>query len=100
MITRLLSSPKHRVLLKWATELDRAGIAYLLSSETIRGDLGAIIPYKHLREDQVFGLEFLMTFMLVAVVLSVIDTTRGARGLGSAPLAIGLSITAGICCIS
>ncbi|KOB69713.1 Aquaporin AQP-Gra1 [Operophtera brumata] len=42
----------------------------------------------------IFALELLLTFLIVGVALSVTDHTRGAKGLGSAPLAIGLSITA------
>ncbi|XP_045773446.1 aquaporin AQPAe.a-like [Maniola jurtina] len=69
-------------------------LAYAVTHTNLRQDLGATVPYKDLRADQVFGLEFIMTFILVSVVLSVLDTRRSDRGLGSGPLAIGLSITA------
>ncbi|XP_034833101.1 aquaporin AQPAe.a-like [Maniola hyperantus] len=71
-----------------------AFVAYAVTHSNLRQDLGATIPHKDLRADQVFGLEFIMTFILVSVVLSVLDTRRCDRGLGSGPLAIGLSITA------
>lgn len=38
-----------------------------------------------------------MTFVMVSVGLSVLDPRRGARGLGSAALAVGLSLTACQC---
>ncbi|CAH2239854.1 aquaporin AQPAe.a-like [Pararge aegeria] len=69
-------------------------VAYAITDSDSRHELGATVPRKELRADQVFGLEFIMTFVLVAVVLSVLDTKRSDRGLGSAPLAIGLSVTA------
>lgn len=69
-------------------------VAYAVTDSSSRQDLGATVPDKDLRADQVFGLEFVMTFILVSVVLSVLDTKRSERGLGSGPLAIGLSVTA------
>nr|XP_021181091.2 aquaporin AQPAn.G [Helicoverpa armigera] len=74
-----------------------AAVAHAVSSKGIRGNLGATIPYEHTEPMQVFALEFLMTFLLVAVVLSVIDLRRGARGLGSASLAIGLCVSGCLC---
>uniref|UniRef100_A0A2A4J8A0 Aquaporin n=1 Tax=Heliothis virescens TaxID=7102 RepID=A0A2A4J8A0_HELVI len=74
-----------------------AAVAHAVSSSTIKGKLGATIPYEHTKPIQVFALEFLMTFLLVAVVLSVVDMKRGARGLGSASLAIGLCVTGCLC---
>ncbi|XP_032518187.2 aquaporin-like [Danaus plexippus] len=71
-----------------------AFVAYGISEITTRGNLGATIPYNGLRVDQVLGLEFLMTFILVSVVLSVNDTNKPVAGLGSGALAIGISIVA------
>ncbi|XP_052742264.1 aquaporin AQPAe.a-like [Bicyclus anynana] len=69
-------------------------VAYAVTDDNSRHNLGATVPHIDLRADQVFGLEFIMTFILVAVVLSVLDSKRSNVGLGSAPLAIGLSVTA------
>ncbi|KAH9640048.1 hypothetical protein HF086_017609 [Spodoptera exigua] len=74
-----------------------SGVAYLVSVEKIKGNLGATVPYTETRSDQAFALEFLMTFLLVSVVLSVLDPKRGSRGLGSSPLAIGICITGCLC---
>ncbi|CAD0197944.1 unnamed protein product [Chrysodeixis includens] len=74
-----------------------AAVAHVISAESIRGNLGATIPYEHSSSLQTFLLEFLMTFLLVAVVLSVLDPYRGAKGLGSTPLAIGVCIAGCIC---
>ncbi|XP_046968127.1 aquaporin AQPAe.a-like [Vanessa cardui] len=68
-------------------------VAYSVTDVTLRNGLGATVPHFNMRADQVFGLEFIMTFILVAVVLSVMDN-RNSNGLGSGPLAIGLSVTA------
>ncbi|XP_026490293.1 aquaporin AQPAe.a-like [Vanessa tameamea] len=70
-----------------------SAVAYSITDVNLRNGLGATVPYFNMRADQVFGLEFIMTFILVAVVLSVMDS-RSAIGLGSGPLAIGLSVTA------
>ncbi|XP_050344456.1 aquaporin AQPAe.a-like [Nymphalis io] len=69
-----------------------SAVAYSVTDDNLRNGLGATVPYFNLRADQVLGLEFIMTFILVAVVLSVMD--KSAKGLGSGPLAIGLSVTA------
>ncbi|KAJ8719836.1 hypothetical protein PYW08_012011 [Mythimna loreyi] len=74
-----------------------ARVAYAISAEMIREQLGATVPFEHSTRGQIFAWEFLMTFLLVAVVLSVTDYDRGARGLGSSSLAIGICITG---CIS
>ncbi|XP_022826737.1 aquaporin AQPAn.G-like [Spodoptera litura] len=74
-----------------------SAVAYLVSAAKIRGNLGATLPYTETRHEQAFALEFLMTFLLVSVVLSVLDSKRGSRGLGSSPLAIGMCITGCYC---
>ncbi|KAJ8720408.1 hypothetical protein PYW07_012451 [Mythimna separata] len=74
-----------------------AAVAYAVSSDAIKGNLGATVPFPYSKAVQIFVLEFLMTFLLVAVVLSVTDYARGARGLGSSSLAIGICITGCLC---
>lgn len=74
-----------------------AAVAYVISADSIRGELGATTPYDNSSVHQIFLLEFLMTFLLVAVVLSVIDPHRGAKGLGSTPLAIGVCVAGCLC---
>ncbi|XP_075977005.1 aquaporin-like [Anticarsia gemmatalis] len=74
-----------------------AAVAYAVAANSLRGNLGATTPYSQSEVPEIFALEFLMTFLVVAVTLSVTDMNRGARGLGSGPLAIGLAITACIC---
>ncbi|KAJ0175938.1 hypothetical protein K1T71_008112 [Dendrolimus kikuchii] len=74
-----------------------AFVAYALTESSNQGDFGVISPNKLLKTEQVFFLEFLQTFTLVSVFCSVTDTKRGARGLGSAALAVGLTVTACQC---
>ncbi|CAH0727236.1 unnamed protein product, partial [Brenthis ino] len=65
-------------------------VAYAIVDSSSRNALGATIPYSELRAYQILILEFITTFILVAVVLSVVDR-KGLRNI--APIAIGLSIT-------
>ncbi|CAK1543270.1 unnamed protein product [Leptosia nina] len=70
-----------------------SAVAYALTESEFRGNLGAIVPGV-VRVDQAFGLEVLMTLVLVAVVISV---NRKNRRSGSSALTVGLSITACQC---
>lgn len=68
-----------------------AATSYALLSTNLQEHYGGIIPHGHFA---IFALESLLSFVLVAVALSVTDPTRGGKGLGSASLSIGLSLTA------
>lgn len=57
--------------------------------------LGITLPNENLNEGQAFGVEFFIAMVLVLVVFAVAgDEDNAATVRGSAPLAIGLSITA------
>lgn len=62
-----------------------AGSNYTIGATTVQGDL---------QEVQGFGVELLITFVLVFVVLASTDDKRCDLG-GSAPLSIGLAVVAG-----
>ncbi|XP_028028994.1 aquaporin AQPAe.a-like [Bombyx mandarina] len=70
-----------------------SSVAYAVTVSSLRSTLGTTVPNPNLRAEQIFAIEFLITFILVAVVLSVIDPNRGFAGIGSGAFAIGLSIT-------
>lgn len=57
-----------------------------------QGTLGATIPHPDIGHQQAFGVEFLITFVLVFTVFASIDSKRNDLR-GSAPLTIGLSVT-------
>jgi len=72
-----------------------AGAAILKSllPEARQSPLGMTTPHENLGVAQAFGVEFIITFVLVLTVFGVCDDLR-SDVKGSAPLAIGLSITA------
>lgn len=70
-----------------------AGILKALTPEDMHGALGQVLVQSKLNPVQGFGVEFLLTFVLVLTVFAVCDDHRGDLK-GSAPLAIGLSVAA------
>uniref|UniRef100_A0A1A9V5H1 Aquaporin n=1 Tax=Glossina austeni TaxID=7395 RepID=A0A1A9V5H1_GLOAU len=75
-----------------------AGVVYLSLIDTLMGaNLGVTSPAANLNAGQAVLIETLITFVLVLVVKAVSDVER-IDIKGSAPLAVGLSITAGHLC--
>lgn len=62
-----------------------------VTPEDLRGNLGLTVVDKSMTLAQGFGVEFLITFVLVMTVFTVTDSNR-MDVKGSAPLAIGLSV--------
>ncbi len=76
-----------------------AGLLHAVTGSVVPGNgaLGTttINPKMQLNVGQAFGIEFLITFVLVMVVFGAAADEYNAPSVkGSAPLAIGLSITA------
>lgn len=71
-----------------------AGSAILmgLTPAKYRGNLGATLVNPELSVSQGFGVEFMITFVLVLTVFAACDSQRKDLN-GSAPLTIGLSVT-------
>lgn len=71
-----------------------AGSALLMgvTPQKLRGPLGMTTVSSDLTEEQAFGVEFLITFVLVFTVFGSCDSKRTDLN-GSAPLTIGLSVT-------
>ena len=68
-----------------------AGILYGLTPEGLRGNLGATLLNKSVTPAQGFGVELIVTFVLVmAVFASNDDQRKDLRG--SAPLTVGLAV--------
>ncbi|OXA61536.1 aquaporin AQPAe.a [Folsomia candida] len=70
-----------------------AAILKAFTPEEIQGSLGMTVPNKEMAVAQALGVEFVITLILVLTVFGVCDGNRDDIK-GSAPLAIGLSITA------
>jgi aquaporin related protein len=73
-----------------------AGILSAVVPATVRGRVGGLgtTALSHVTPAQGFGIEFLITMVLVLVVFAAAaDENNSASVKGSAPLAIGLSIT-------
>jgi len=70
-----------------------ASLLKAFTPEKIQGSLGMTTPNPDLGVAQALGVEFVITFVLVLTVFGVCDGNREDIK-GSAPLAIGLSITA------
>ena len=71
-----------------------AGAALLLgvTPSEFQGNLGSTLVNENLTPAQGFGVEFLITFVLVFTVFASVDSKRDDLG-GSVPLTIGLSVT-------
>jgi len=71
-----------------------AGAAVLLGLSASDTTLGVTAVASNIDAAQAFGIELLITFVLVFVILASTDEKRSDLG-GSAPLSIGLSVVAG-----
>ncbi|OWF48037.1 aquaporin AQPAe.a-like [Mizuhopecten yessoensis] len=71
-----------------------AGILYGLTPMDTQGTLGVNALKGAVTDAQGFGVELMITFVLVFTVLASIDTERNDLN-GSAPLTIGLAVVAG-----
>jgi hypothetical protein len=79
------------------TYLNNLGIAgsamlYGLTPSTKRGTLGATVPTPGVNTGQAFGIEFVLTFLLVLTVFACTDHKRQHYGY-EVPLAIGFCVT-------
>jgi Major intrinsic protein len=80
------------VVAQCAGAIAGAALLYLLTPENVRGDIGLTSINVALNLQQAFGVELIITFVLVFTVFASVDPSR--RDLnGSAPLTIGLSVT-------
>lgn len=71
-----------------------AGILYGLTPMSTQGSLGVNALKGEVTDAQGFGVELMITFVLVFTVLASIDSDRNDLN-GSAPLTIGLAVVAG-----
>ncbi|XP_050690659.1 aquaporin AQPAe.a-like isoform X1 [Eriocheir sinensis] len=69
-----------------------SGILKGITPEANQGNLGMTMLGEGVNQGQAFGVEVLMTFILVLTIFGVCDEHRGDIK-GSAPLAIGLAVT-------
>jgi MIP family channel proteins len=69
-----------------------AGVLKAVTPDSLHDSLGATTVNGKLNPVQGFGVEFLITFVLVFVIFSVTDENR-ADITGSIPLIIGLTVT-------
>ena len=65
-----------------------------ISPEHARGNLGATIPAKDVRDIQAFGVELIASFLLVSTMLASIDANKEAarKDYGTAA-AVGVAVT-------
>lgn len=72
-----------------------AAILDSVTGEEDMASLGALRVSSSLKSGEAFGLEFMLTFMLVVVIFATIDPERLVAGsVNSGPLHIGLAVTA------
>ena len=69
-----------------------SAILYGLTATEVRGPMGSTRPNPMLTKPQAFGVELMITFILVFTVFATCDKNRKDLN-GSGPLAIGLSVT-------
>ena len=70
-----------------------AGILYGLTPKEAHGPLGTLKVHSEMGLGQAFGVEFMITFLLVFTVFANLDPKRA--DMGSRSLAIGLSVILG-----
>ena len=70
-----------------------AGILYGLTPKDVHGDLGVTQVHEKMGLGQAFGVEFMITFIVVFTVFANLDPKRA--DMGSRSLAIGLSVALG-----
>lgn len=70
-----------------------AGILYGVTPVVVHGKLGATMVHKELGLGQAFGVEFMITFIVVFTVFANLEPKR--IDMGSRSLAIGLSVVLG-----
>ena len=68
-----------------------AALLYGLTPSEVRGSMGVTIPRDNLNAAQAFGIELLLTFVLVFTIFAITDTGREHRGY-EIPLSIGLCV--------
>ena len=78
------------------TAITGSGIVMAISPEHARGKLGASVPAKDVSSVQAFGVELVLTSLLVLTMLASIDANKQAarRDYGTAA-ALGVVVT---CC--
>ncbi|XP_032238297.1 aquaporin AQPAe.a isoform X1 [Nematostella vectensis] len=69
-----------------------SAMLYGLTPVDKRGTLGATVPNAGVSTGQAFGIEFLLTFLLVLTIFATTDAKRNHYGY-EVPLAIGLCVT-------
>ena len=68
-----------------------AALLYGLTPSQIHGDLGVTKPAVKINGAQAFGIELLLTFMLIFTIFAATDSGKEHRGY-EIPLSIGLSV--------
>ena len=68
-----------------------AALLYGLTPANNRGSLGVTAPASNLSAGQAFGMEFVLTFLLILTIFAVTDSDRQHRGY-EIPLAIGIAV--------
>ena len=68
-----------------------AAVLYAVTPQEVRGALGVTTPAAPLGIGQAFGVELILTFVLVFTVFAATDESRMINGY-QAPLAIGIAV--------
>ena len=68
-----------------------AALLYGLTPSMMRGGLGVTAPAHNLNDAQAFGIELLLTFVLVLTIFGAIDRGKNHHGY-EIPLSIGLCV--------